>query len=86
VPYSHAELRSGAAQSCRAARVLLGRGGGDKEDPSVWIQGTFRLDIRKNFFTERVVRHWDRMPRAVGQSPSLEGLKHRVDVTLGDMV
>jgi len=44
------------------------------------------LEIRKNFFPERVVRHWTRMPGAVGESPSLEGFKNRVDVALGDMV
>jgi len=44
------------------------------------------LDIRKNFFTGRVVRHWTRLPRAVGESPSLEGFRHRVDVALGGMV
>jgi len=44
------------------------------------------LDIRKTFFTERVVGHWTRLPRDVVESPSLEAFKKRVDVAPGDMV
>ena len=46
----------------------------------------FRLDIRKNFFSERVVLQWHRLPREVAESPSMEMLMKSVDVTLSDMV
>jgi len=49
-------------------------------------QGRFRLDIGKNVFPARVVRSWTRLPRAVGESSSLEGFKNCVDVAPGDMV
>ncbi|KAK4822077.1 hypothetical protein QYF61_009338 [Mycteria americana] len=49
-------------------------------------EGRFRLDIRKNYFTERVIKHWNRLPREGVEPPSLEVFKSRVDVALRDTV
>ncbi|KFV15280.1 hypothetical protein N340_02120, partial [Tauraco erythrolophus] len=49
-------------------------------------RGRFRLDIRKKFFTIKVVKHWDRLPREVVDAPSLEVFKARLDEALGKLV
>ena len=46
----------------------------------------FRLDIRINFFSVRVMRHWSRLPREVVESLPLEAFKSRVDAALKDTV
>ncbi|KFQ21070.1 hypothetical protein N332_08588, partial [Mesitornis unicolor] len=49
-------------------------------------EGRFKLDIRKKFFTVRVVRHWNRLPREVVDAPSLEVFKARLDRALSSLV
>lgn len=47
-------------------------------------QRRFHLDSRKKVFTDRVVRHWNRLLKV--ELPSLEVLRKHVDVALQDMV
>ncbi|PKU46281.1 hypothetical protein llap_3422 [Limosa lapponica baueri] len=49
-------------------------------------EGKFRFDIRKKFFTVRVVRQWNRLPREAVDAPSLEVFKARLDEALSNQV
>ena len=49
-------------------------------------QGRFRVDIRRKFFTQRVVTHWNRLPKEVVDAPSLEAFRTSLNVALGSLV
>jgi len=59
---------------------LFTRSDGDRTRGSSFKlkKGRFRLDVRNKFFTQRIVRHWHRVPREVVHAPSLEVFKARL--------
>lgn len=65
----------------------LGQPATAQENTSLKLcQGGFRLHMKKSFFTQRVTRHWNGLPREVMESPSLEVLKERLVAALSAMV
>ena len=44
------------------------------------------MDVRRRFFTQKVVTHLNVLPREVVDAPSLEAFKARLDVALGSLV
>lgn len=46
------------------------------------LQGRFRLDNRKNFFTTRVVKHWNGLPSEVADAPCLAAFKRQLENAL----
>jgi len=46
----------------------------------------FRLEIRKKFFTRRLVRPRNRLPRKAVDAPSLEAFKARLDGALSNLI
>ena len=49
-------------------------------------EGRFRLEVRRNFYTVRVVRPWHRLPREAVDAPSLEVFKARLDEALSNLI
>jgi len=49
------------------------------------LKHRFRLNIRKYIFTVKVTRHWNRLPKEVVESPSLEISKTQLDIVMGNL-
>ncbi|KFW00978.1 hypothetical protein N326_11492, partial [Eurypyga helias] len=49
-------------------------------------EGRFKLDMRKKFLRDMVVRHQDKLPREAVDAPSLEVFKARLDEVLSNLV
>jgi len=60
--------------------------GAQRQDKGQWAQTeaqeVLNVNMRKNFFPLRVMEHWNRLPREVVESPSLEIFKTRLDKVL----
>jgi len=59
-------------------RRLIGQG-------VIALEGRIRLDKRKKFFTVRVMRHCNKLPREVVVAPSLTVFKARLDWALSNL-
>ena len=49
------------------------------------LTARYGITIFNQFFTRRVVTHWNRLPKEAVDAPSLEAFKARLDVALGSL-
>ncbi|TRZ25263.1 hypothetical protein HGM15179_001842 [Zosterops borbonicus] len=75
----HNSLTGGCSQWCQT--LFPGNKGQDERKP-----GEVQVGFWENLFTEKVVRHWHKLLRAMVDSSVLEVFKKCVNVAPGDMV
>ncbi|KAK4822133.1 LOW QUALITY PROTEIN: hypothetical protein QYF61_010256 [Mycteria americana] len=83
-PYCSLSVLKGGLQE-RGGQNFLACCDRTRENAFKLKEGRIRLDVRKKFFTIRVVKHWNRLPGQVADAPSLEAFKVRLDRALSNV-
>jgi len=85
-PCSSLRVPEGAYK--KAGEGLFTRAGSDRTRGNGFRlkEGRFRLDIRKKFFTIRVVKYWTRLPRELVDAPALETFKVKLYRALSNLI
>jgi len=85
-PYSSLPVPEGAYRKDGEGLFTIACSDRSSDNGFKLTQGRFRLDIRKKFFTIRMVKHWNMLPREVADGPSLAIFKVRLDGTLSNLM
>lgn len=73
--HSNLPVTVGSLQGSWRGTLIRNCSDSTRDNGFKWKEEKFRLDIKKKFFTVKVVRHWERLPRDVVDSPSLAAFK-----------
>ena len=85
-PYSGLPIPEGGLQESWSGLLIRACSNRTRRNDFKQEEGRLRLDIRKEFFPVRVMRHWNRLPSKVLDAPTLEAFKVRLGVSLNNLV
>ena len=86
MPLCHSVLKRHFSNAFNNMPLLSGNSDGIRVNGLKLCQGRFGFDIRKDFFSKRVVIHWHSLPRELMELPFMEVLKNHGDVAPRNVV